>query len=234
MAIHSKGSLPTTNSTRFVTSAEGTIQFNTNVGPINTHALQFPFPVSYGTPETPEGSSFIVDETTPAGFDDSQVNGLYEGFQATDITGIDEVAIWAGEGKVKFFDKTSATDDDFNTVVKELSQIKLPILIADYNIELQQGAFAFASSAATGSSAEATGTADTYQLGAKAADVLIDGTVANTAGDVVRGGQGKAVLTGAGNFEKVVNLTTIGYPFTLATGESIRPIGSSVVFVTTA
>ena len=231
MAIHSKANPPTITTTRWVTAAEGTIDFGQVE--INTHALDYPFPVSYNTIEDPEGSSFIIDEDPPAGIVLGDVNGLHDGFQATDIDPAANVVIWAGAGKVKFFDKATAAATDFNEVTKELSQMQLPVFVNGFNIEMLQGSFAFASSALSSAADQvgATGTGDPYRVGADVSTVLIDGAVANTAGDTVRGGQGKAVLTAAGGFSKVINLTTVSYPFELIGGESISPIGSSVVFV---
>lgn len=47
--------------------------------------------------------------------------------------------------------------------------------------------------------------------------------------DTFVGGTGTAILT-VGTFEKTVRLDEIGYPFTTVTGESLIPIGGSLLF----
>ena len=230
MAIFNKNNPPT--GAPYVTSAQGLIGFEVNGQEILVRGerLATPFLSSFSggnhAVERLEGNSFIISGELPAGTAPSTAVAIHENYQPSVVGSDDDIFFWTGDGKIEVQVQTdNESTPGLKTVEVNIVDLPLPIGVANkdrYSVE--GGAFMFASDE-NANPAFVTGTT-----------AYGDGITLNES-DVIHGGKGKAVLTsgtGATAFEKVVNLDTFQYPFTLAAGEELKPIGSAFVFAVVA
>ena len=230
MAIYNKNSTLSTTNEHWISSGKGsfTIERNGVERTIKDSKLSFPFPVSIGQFADVHGSSYFVQEqpagaTTFAGeatattFDTkfgpispTAINGWDDTYQTNPAT---DAVIWSGFGKIKISD-----------VTLDIQDLQLPIVVDSADVEMQQGSFAFTSTVASGGPSELTSAWDIIEE---------DTTVTGDADKVVLAGHGTARVvsgTGVNQVTTTVKLNDIAYPFKLIAGETMTPIGSSLLF----